>query len=297
LIQVEGLRVSRNGRQILDGVSFSAAQGHVLGLLGRNGAGKTTTLKVLCGLLKADEGRVTLSGADEQSKGPPRLGCLIETPGFYPNLTAAENLLLFCRVRSRRAKADIDEAISLVGLSEARGTVGRYSLGMKQRLGIARALLGRPELVVLDEPINGLDPHGVFDVRELILDLSRREGTTFLVSSHILTEVELVADVVVVIEDGRTVATIDLGALGTREAQGADIRVDRPEAAAQGIRARWPEAVCEVLGEGQIRVVGVPGGPGVTNRFLVESGHLVTALVPLVDSLESRVMPYMKRGL
>jgi len=223
------------------------------------------------------------------------MGCLIETPGFYPNLTAAENLRLFSHDRSRGGRAEIAATLDLLGLGGVGDKlVGRYSLGMRQRLGIARALVGKPPVVLLDEPTNGLDPHGIVDVRELIRRLAHQEGLAFVVSSHILGEVEQTADAVTVIDEGRTVASFDLAACG--EGEVTEVRVDNAADAARDLSQRWPEATCAVLEPDRMTVARVPDGPGAVNRFLVERGHHVWALSRR-GSLEDRVMPYLRKGV
>lgn len=293
MVEATGLSLVRGGKRVLEEVSLRVTRGKVLGLLGRNGAGKTTTLKILCGLLKQDAGSVRF--AEDRR---PKIGSLVETPGFYPNLTGLENLLLFSQDRSAAARRNLEETLDLLGLTKASETrVGRYSLGMKQRLGIARALAGQPELVILDEPINGLDPHGIKDVRDIIRTLARERGISFLVSSHILSEVELVADGVTVIEEGRTVATIEVPSSGTAGSGDVDIEVDQPEVAADRILRAWPTSVCEVVSSDKLRVCGESAGPGALNRLLVGAGHTVSSLVPRRWSLEAEVMRHMRRDL
>jgi ABC-2 type transport system ATP-binding protein len=191
------------GRAAVDGLSVEVPSGVVAGFIGPNGAGKTTTMAMLLGLVAPTSGTATVLGSslDDPASYLGRVGALIETPAFWPGLTGVENL----RVLATLAGHDpgrIHEVLDLVGLGD-RGTdrFGEYSLGMKQRLGIAAALLGDPELLVLDEPTNGLDPAGINEIREFILELADGERT-MLVSSHILSELEHIADWLIVINDG-----------------------------------------------------------------------------------------------
>jgi ABC-2 type transport system ATP-binding protein len=191
------------GRAAVDGLSIEVPSGVVAGFIGPNGAGKTTTMAMLLGLVAPTSGSATVLGSslDDPASYLGRVGALIETPAFWPGLTGVENL----RVLATLAGHDpgrIHEVLDLVGLGD-RGTdrFGEYSLGMKQRLGIAAALLGDPELLVLDEPTNGLDPAGINEIREFILELADGERT-MLVSSHILSELEHIADWLIVINDG-----------------------------------------------------------------------------------------------
>ncbi len=182
----------RYGKQkAVDNVSLHIRQGEIYGLIGRNGAGKTTLLKIISGLASPTEGDFSLfvcEGAD-RSRVMHRIGTLIENPGLYPNLSAAENLKLKCIAMGVRDKEQINRLLDMVGLSgTGKKNVGKFSLGMKQRLGIALALVGEPDLVVLDEPINGLDPQGIAEVRDIIERLNKEQGITFIISSHILEE-------------------------------------------------------------------------------------------------------------
>lgn len=293
MLEVENLVVSRGGKRVLKGVSLMAGPGQVLGLLGRNGAGKTTTLKVVAGLLAADSG--TVRRGDDAGRRP--MGCLLETPGFYPNLTADENLLLFSRDRSKTGRDDIARVLGQLGLtSTGPKPVGMFSLGMRQRLGIARAILGRPGLVLLDEPTNGLDPEGIKDIRDLIRRLADEEGTTIVVSSHLLGEVERVADRVALIEAGRTVAQFDVGSTQDLFEGTIEVEVSDPTRARHLVLARWPQIPIESRGSRGLEVGVVPGGPAALNRLLVEGGLEVSSLAPARASLETEVFRILQEG-
>ena len=181
-------------------------QGRIYGLLGRNGAGKTTTMKMLLGLTPPTSGEVTIWGkplSGNEKKLLPRIGSLIESPGFYPNLTGTENLRIFAALRGLKNQNAIQSALELVGLPyRDKKLFSQYSLGMKQRLAIALAVMHDPELLILDEPINGLDPIGIAEVRTFIRALCDERGKTILISSHILSEVALLADDIGIIDHG-----------------------------------------------------------------------------------------------
>ncbi|MFM1651608.1 ABC transporter ATP-binding protein [Brevibacillus sp. B_LB10_24] len=198
----------KNGRGVKQ-VSFDVRRGEIFGLFGPNGAGKTTVLKIITGLCAADEGSVTLFGCriDEHfEKAMKRVGCIIETAEAYEYLSACDNLKLAARFYPELPKTRIEEALEWVGLRPYRHEkVGRYSLGMKQRLALARALLIEPELVILDEPTNGLDIEGMVDVRNLILRLSREQGTTFLISSHMIHEMEQICTRIGILYEGKLI--------------------------------------------------------------------------------------------
>ena len=187
-------------------LNIHVRQGRIYGLLGRNGAGKTTTMKMLLGLTQPTSGEVAIWGkplSGNEKKLLPRIGSLIESPGFYPNLTGTENLRIFAALRGLKNQNAIQSALELVGLPyRDKKLFSQYSLGMKQRLAIALAVMHDPELLILDEPINGLDPIGIAEVRSFIRALCDERGKTILISSHILSEVALLADDIGIIDHG-----------------------------------------------------------------------------------------------
>ena len=187
-------------------LNIHVRQGRIYGLLGRNGAGKTTTMKMLLGLTQPTSGEVEIWGkplSGNEKKLLPRIGSLIESPGFYPNLTGTENLRIFAALRGLKNQNAIQSALELVGLPyRDKKLFSQYSLGMKQRLAIALAVMHEPELLILDEPINGLDPIGIAEVRSFIRALCDERGKTILISSHILSEVALLADDIGIIDHG-----------------------------------------------------------------------------------------------
>lgn len=210
VLDVSGLtKLYRNGRGISN-VSLALERGDVVGLLGPNGSGKTTTMKAIAGLVHADTGSVRIFGhdvAEDFEKAMDRVGCLIEAPALYEYMTAEANLRLASRYYSAVTKQRIDEVLKLVRLDKYRkDKVGRFSLGMKQRLGLALALLSEPELLILDEPANGLDIEGIVEIREIILRLAKEKGITFLISSHIAAEIEKTCNKVAVLHEGEMLA-------------------------------------------------------------------------------------------
>lgn len=206
LIETRQLTKNYGDQTVVNSVNLHVKKGRIYGLLGRNGAGKTTIMKMILGLTPITSGEVKVFGRNikgREKKVYPRIGAIIETPGFYPNLTGAENLEIFAKLRGTAAPNAVKRAMDVVGLPyKDKKLFGKYSMGMKQRLGIANAILHDPELLILDEPTNGLDPIGIAEVRNFILDLSKQEGKTILISSHILSEIALLADDIGIIDHG-----------------------------------------------------------------------------------------------
>lgn len=206
IIETENLTKQYGSQKSVDHLSIHVKQGRIYGLLGRNGAGKTTTMKMLLGLTKPTSGTVKIFGKDMHTHSRevlPHIGSLIESPGFYPNLTATENLKIFADLRRLKGSKPIKNALDLVGLPyKDKKLFSQYSLGMKQRLAIALAIMHNPELLILDEPINGLDPIGIAEVRSFIRELCAIQNKTILISSHILSEIALLADDVGIIDHG-----------------------------------------------------------------------------------------------
>ena len=197
----------------LDGLDMNVPKGSIYGFIGRNGAGKTTLIRLICGLQEPTEGEYTLYGKSNREKGIEqsrrRMGAVVESPAVYLDMTARENIILQYRVLGVPSDDGADELLKLVGLENTgKKKVRNFSLGMRQRLGIAVALAGSPDLLVLDEPINGLDPQGIIEMRELILRLNRERGITVIVSSHILDELSRLATHYGFIDGGRMVREI-----------------------------------------------------------------------------------------
>lgn len=206
LIETKQLTKIYGEQTAVNSVNLHVKKGRIYGLLGRNGAGKTTIMKMILGLTPITSGEVDVFGQNIKGKEKriyPRIGAIIETPGFYPNLTGTENLEIFAKLRGTAAPNAVKTALEIVGLPyKDKKLFNKYSLGMKQRLGIANAILHDPELLILDEPTNGLDPIGIAEVRNFIKDLSKKRGKTILISSHILSEIELLTDDIGIIDHG-----------------------------------------------------------------------------------------------
>ncbi|MMZ47477.1 putative ABC transporter ATP-binding protein YxlF [compost metagenome] len=219
----------------VDALSLQVKKGEVYGFLGPNGAGKTTTIRMLLGLVRPTKGEVRIFGKPLERyrlEIARKVGSMVETPSYYGHLTGYENLEITRKLLDADRK-DIDQALEIVRLTEWRNKkVKTYSLGMKQRLGIAQALIGRPEMLILDEPTNGLDPAGIHEIRDLIVTLPEQMNMTVLVSSHILQEVERIADRVGIINRGKLLFQGELAELQNRSRAKIYVEADRPDEAA-----------------------------------------------------------------
>lgn len=206
VIETKDLTKKYGDKESVSKLNLHIRKNTIYGLLGRNGAGKTTTMKMILGLTQPTEGEVLVFGknmATNQKRILPRIGCLVESPGFYPNLTGTENLQIFAELRGVTKRTAVKEALEVVGLKyKDKKLFSQYSLGMKQRLAIALAIMHDPEILILDEPINGLDPIGIAEIREFIKNLCKVKGKTILISSHILSEIALLADDIGIIDNG-----------------------------------------------------------------------------------------------
>ncbi|MCB5953941.1 ABC transporter ATP-binding protein [Enterococcus sp. CWB-B31] len=220
VMEIKKLKKSFDSQIVLESITFSLQKGMIYGLLGANGAGKTTIIKSIFNLITPDEGEIYLfNEAVPQSVDQyKKIGSIIETPVFYENMTVEENLLLHCDYMGEQFKNNIDKVLTEVGLFDVKKKmIDQLSLGMKQRLGLGRALLNEPELLILDEPINGLDPEGIIDFRNLILKINQTYGTTVLISSHILAEVFKIADTIGIVSQGKLIKEVSKKALEEME--------------------------------------------------------------------------------
>ncbi len=214
ILEVRNLKKSYDGNQVIKGIDFQLESGEILGFVGPNGSGKTTTLKAILGLVRKNDGEVLVcqkNTDDCYEEAMKEVGAMIEVPRFYPHLSGYNNLKLSARMYKDVTSEEVKKLVSLVSMEKRiHDRVRKYSLGMKQRLGICQSLLGNPKLLLLDEPINGLDIDGVFEFRNILLRLREERGTSILISSHILSEVEKICDKVIVINDGNIVNNLDL---------------------------------------------------------------------------------------
>ena len=217
IMRINNLTKSYGAKTVLDNVSFEIGKGKIYGFIGENGAGKTTAIRAITGLSPIDQGSIELFGKSDKNglvEARRKIGCLVEKPILELNKTARANLISAQLLYGNNDSAKIDKVLQRVGLVDVKNKkVGDFSLGMKQRLGIAMALINNPEMLILDEPVNGLDPMGMVDVRELLISLCRDDGITIVISSHILAELYQLATDYIIISHGRIISTFSKNAL------------------------------------------------------------------------------------
>jgi ABC-2 type transport system ATP-binding protein len=293
VIETTSLTKQFGRRTAVEDVDLTVPRGCAFGLLGHNGAGKTTLIRMLVGLIAPDRGQVRVLGRDVRAEPRAtlaRVGAVVERPGLHDHLTGRENLRIVAAVRGPRAMAAIDGALERVGLTErAHDRVHGYSQGMRQRLGLARCLLADPELLILDEPTNGLDPHGIHEIRGIVAGLVG-EGRTVLVSSHLLDEIEKTCQAAAVIDNGRLIAQGPIGSLLRGAYPEFEVGCDRPVA---DLLTGHP-AVVDVrpVPDGVRLRLRDPAAISEINALLVGSGVVVTRVTPVTSSLEERFLQH-----
>ncbi len=300
-IEARGVTKRFGERTAVDGVDLFVPRGAAFGFLGPNGAGKTTMIRMLLGLTPASAGTMHVLGHPvpaERETALERVGAIVEDPRFHPHLTGRENLRVVAAVRGPEADGRIAPALARVGLAErADEKVKRYSLGMRQRLGVARCLLADPQLLILDEPTNGLDPGGIQEFREMIRAMVEQEGRTVFISSHLLDEVEKICDAAAIVDRGKVITQGPIAELaGGGAHQELIVGVDDParalallEGVAEVREARRSDEGLRVL------LSGGPEGAAAVNACLVSGGVAVGRLEPVRHSLEQRFLEITAR--
>ena len=264
------------GEQLaVDNVNMTIKKGDIYGFIGQNGAGKTTLIRLITGLIHKSGGEIELLGANEENelnKARTMVGSLIESPSLYTNMTARENLEVSRLVRNIPGKKCIDEVLELVGLKDVeKKKVKNFSLGMRQRLGIANALMGNPKLLILDEPINGLDPMGIVEIRELLKKINKEKDMTILISSHILSELSELATTYGIISNGKLIEEITAKQLSEKCRQYIDLKVDDTARAVILLERELGISDYEVLEDSNIKVFSNLDNVGEVNSLLSRS--------------------------
>lgn len=295
VIETENLSKRYRDKWAVEHLDLRVEQGDIYGFIGRNGAGKSTTLKLLCGLARPTRGEARIFGRPVHDPVMRRrVGALIEQPGLYPDLSGRENLRLYAALLGLdNPERQVDEILRTVGLSpKEKKPVKQYSMGMKQRLGVGLALLGGPDLLLLDEPINGLDPEGIREMRELLLRLNRERGLTILISSHILGELSKIATRYGIIQEGKMAEQITAEELAQKCADYLHLRTDHPQKAAALLEQKFGLRRWEMHPEGELRIYEAADAKAV-GQTLAEAGIAVEEMGLHRQDLESYFLQRM----
>ena len=290
ILQTNHLTKRIDDKGLVRDVNIHVKKGEIYGFLGPNGAGKTTVMKMITNLWKPTEGTVELFGETLENKSCDvfrRMGSIIEFPTFYEHMSGRDNLRLHCEYMGYYNKDSLAQTLDMLGLSDAADKpVKRYSLGMKQRLGIARAILCRPELVVLDEPTNGLDPAGMKQIRELFRMLSAEYGMTFLLSSHLLPEMENIADTVGILSRGKLIREISMQEILEMNTAFIELSVENTQKAAYVLSDRMKLNQFKIMDDSRIRIYELSAAARNISRELLLNGVEIISITRHTESLE-----------
>lgn len=290
IIETHHLTKSYKGKAAVNDVDLHVKQGEIYGFVGPNGAGKSTLMKMLLNLTSADSGEIFLFGKKQKRNDFEifkRIGSIIENPYFYDQLSARKNLELHCEYMGYHNKNHIADALECVGLEKAaEKKVSHYSLGMKQRLAIARAILTKPELLVLDEPINALDPEGIREMRELFRKLNTDYGTTILISSHILSEVEQIADTIGIIQSGKLLKEISMSDIHRYQTDYVETVVDNVDLAAYLLEHTLGIQDFKIISEDRIEIYDTKKEIREISAIFVQNGVGISKIGRRENSLE-----------
>ncbi len=300
VVQFRGVTKKIGSKTIIDNLMLDVPAGCVFGFLGPNGSGKTTTIRMLVGLMSPTSGDIRIEGQSIRThfeQAISKVGAIVENPEMYKYMTGYQNLMHYARMSPGVTKERIAEVVDFVGLGgRVRDRVSTYSLGMRQRLGVAQALLHRPRLLVLDEPTNGLDPQGIRELRDYLRALSREQGTTVFVSSHLLSEMELMCDTVAVINGGRLVdvrhlhgQTTGAGVSATEELITVRFDTDQPDQVHALIPGSYVEGTSCVARATRSDIARL-------NAQLVQHGIAVYSIVPMRQTLEDQFLAMTREG-
>lgn len=297
ILQTDNLSKVYGTKTVLNHVSIHVPKKSIYGLVGKNGAGKTTLMRIICGLTQQSEGSYTLLGKKNDDAARNNMGILIEKPGIYEHMTALENLRYFSLLFGIQSQ-DYHKILEMVGLQNAeKKKVRQFSLGMKQRLGIAISLLGNPDFLILDEPISGLDPEGVYEIRKMLETLNRQYGTTIMIASHILSELYKLATDYAIIDGGCLIDEFSKETLESACSSGVQVTVE-PEYLQDAktlIASRYPDVRCEVLSNQSLRLYEKIN-PADLNQFLVENKVRVCGLGANDEDIEKFFVEKLSGG-
>lgn len=299
IMETVGLRKSYKGNVVVNDVNIHVPKGAIYGFVGPNGAGKSTVMKMILNLIQPEAGEVQLFGekvTDQSYEVFKRVGSIIENPYFYEKMTARQNLELHCDYMGFPNKERIDEVLQMVDLQNVEGKqIRHYSLGMKQRLAIARAILAKPEFLILDEPINALDPEGIREMRNLFQRLNQEDGTTIFISSHILSEVDLIADTIGIIQHGKLLAELPIEEIHKHQTEYISLQVD-DVAHAAALLEKMGITNFSVVDKEFIRIYGSDISDKALSKALIENGIGLESLGRKHDTLEDYFFQLTEEG-
>lgn len=297
ILNTKNLTKTYKKKNAVSNLNMSINKGDIYGFIGKNGAGKTTTIKMIVGLAAPTSGEITLFESKSLNQGRRKIGTVIEAPAFVPNLTARQNMLIQWKLLGNKNPAIIDEMLNLVGLDYVgKKKVKNFSLGMKQRLGIAMTLMGEPEFLVLDEPTNGLDPKGIVEVRELLQKLNEERGLTILISSHILSELAKLATRIGIIDDGVLLEEFSIDELDERCKSKLVVLVDNTEKAKDILAEQLNLNDYKVIDANTIEIYDKGVDSGTINTTLAKNDVVVNSISTSHADLEEYFLNVIKGG-
>lgn len=296
VLETKDLTKKYSKKAVVDNLNIKIRKGDIYGFIGKNGAGKTTTIKMISGLASPTSGEIALFGSNNLSEGRSKIGTIIENPAIYPYMSARQNIEVQRIMKGVSDKSITDQILDIVGLSgTGNKKAKKFSLGMKQRLAIAIALVGSPQFLILDEPINGLDPSGIRDMRNLILKLSQEAGITVLISSHILGELMKIATCYGIIKDGKMVKQITAEELKEQLQPKAEFVVNDPDKTRAIMNEVFGISDMEVQGN-WIRITETSGKCDEIKKCLEENDVVITSMRKLNDDYEEYLIRLMEEG-
>lgn len=291
ILRTKNITKKYNNRAVVNNVSMEVKQGDIYGLIGKNGAGKTTLLRIISGLTIPQSGELELfneTSVEGLNRARMRTGCIIEAPSFFPYLSARKNLEYYRIQKGIIEKDCVDEVLKAVGLENTGNKKYKnFSLGMKQRLGLAFAIMGNPDLLILDEPINGLDPTGIVEIRELLQKLNRERNITIIISSHILGELSQIATNYGFIHNGELIEQITAKELEEKCKSCLSIKVDDTGKAAVIIEGQLNSSKFQVLNDNEIRLYEYVDTPEIVTKALINGGVMVSSINQIGTNLEN----------
>ncbi|MBG9543500.1 ABC transporter ATP-binding protein [Cytobacillus firmus] len=293
LVEIQDVTKVIKGRTIIDSVSFDVKKGEVFGFLGPNGAGKTTTIRMLVGLIGITSGDIKILGSSIKTdfeKAVSHIGAIVENPEMYKFLSGYQNLIHYARMSKGVTKEKIDETVELVGLADRiHDKVRTYSLGMRQRLGLAQCLLHDPQILVLDEPTNGLDPAGIREIRDHLRMLAREREMAVIVSSHLLSEMEMMCDRIGIIQNGKLIDVQHISDFVQGKEKVYEVEVDDPDKAQRMLKGIYPELPIQVTGNSVFLPLVRDGIPEMVKEF-VSTDIKIFAVREVTKTLEDRFL-------